>query len=566
MSFLQNKGSLGDPFSLGLYLRLFSTIFIVASYSQAFHSAPWTGAVSNSLFVFVGFLVIWSGWRVDSYQVISLSIVELLAGLVLAGHSIWFAFTATNRSIAPYVLVLTVAFLCYKLTHKRTDLFLTLLAGIALSAVLAALSGGGQWLGVWDSFPGRFLWIVDVLPGTVLSGNLSQPNNTGSLLVWGLVSIVILDAHVSLRASPRFLLPALAALATTSVLFVAVAAALTQSRTASLEIVVLAALIYFYRHRCGQRVVALICLSFFAHWLTVIYLPVLKELLFDIPSVGIFNGKSMTDGARVYAYEVFIRAILLQPWFGYGIGGITNAFLTNAPLDRGFGVYFGHTHNLVLDLLVCFGVPLGGWLVYQLVRFFVFAVPKVKSLHEVAALAMIATLLIHAMVELPQHYAYFLIPIGMLCAQLPQPIARKSYVIKKSGLMVSIIGLAALFVLLSVEYLRLEQDIRSARLQLAVTGYARPPSDEPIYLLLELKRVDTMIRTSVVAGMTVAQLDLFEATIRQFPMRPLFEKYAMALEINGRKEDAKRWRTLGCAIYRVKPCPISSVKKDNPQI
>jgi hypothetical protein len=559
MIFRLNKGSPGDPFSLGLYPRLFFALFVVASYLQPFHSTPWTGAVSNGLFVFAGFLVILAAWRTHGGPTLSLSRADWLTGLALTAHSAWFAFTTTNRGIAPYVLVLAVTFLCYKLTRNRKDILLTLLAGVAVSAVLTAFLSGGQWLGVWDSFPGRFLWIADALPGTALSGNLSQPNNTGSLLVWGLISIVTLEAHVNGQAMPRYLAQPLAALVTTSVLFVAVAAALTQSRTTSLEILLLTALIYCYRQQCGQRVMGLIWLGFCAHWVTVLFLPEIKDLLFDIPSAGLFNGKTMMDGARVYAYETFFKAILQQPFLGYGIGGITSAFLASAPLDRGLGVYFGHTHNLVLDLLVCFGVPLGAWITYQLARFFVLALPKVNSMAEIAALAMISTLLIHAMLELPQHYAYFLIPLGILCAQLPQPVSVRPYKVTKGWLVVSTAGLAALFALLSIEYLRLEQDIRSGRLQLAVTGRASPPSDERAYLLPELKRADVMIRTPVVAGMTAAQLDLFEATTQQLPMRPFIEKYSMALEVNGRTEDAKRWRTLGCAIYRIKPCPDTAV-------
>lgn len=559
MIFRLNKGSPGDPFSLGLYLRLFFALFIVASYLQPFHSPPWTGAISNGLFVFAGLLVILAAWRTNGEPALSFSWADWLTGLALTVHSVWFAFTTTNRSIAPYVLVLAVAFLCYKLTRNRKDLLLTLLAGIAVSAVLTAFLSGGQWLGVWDSFPGRFLWIADALPGSVLSGNLSQPNNTGSLLVWGLISIVMLEAQVNGRVMPRYLAQPLAALVTTSVLFVAVAAALTHSRTASLEILFVTALIYFYRRQCGQRVMALIFLGFSAHWLTVFFLPEIKDLLFDIPSAGVFNGKTMVDGARVYAYETFFKAIWHQPFLGYGLGGITSAFLANAPLDRGMGVYFGHTHNLILDLLVCFGVPLGGWIAYQLARFFVLTLPKVKSLAEIAALAMISTLLIHAMLELPQHYAYFLIPLGILCAQLPPPAPIKTYKVAKGWLLTAIVGLATLFALLSIEYLRLEQDIRSGRLQLAVTGRASPPSDERTYFLNELKNANVMIRTPAVAGMTAAQLALFEATIQQFPMRPFFDKYSLALELNGRTEDANRWRTLGCAIYRIKPCPGTSM-------
>ncbi len=559
MIFQMKKGSLRDPFLFTPTIRVLIFLFILISYLQPFHGFPWAGAISNGLFLLVGLLIILFALLTNGEKKIHLSLIAIFTIILLILHSVWFSVTTTNRGIAPYVLVLSVAFTCYKLCRDRQDLFLTLLWGIAISSVLTAILGGGQWFGLWDSFASRELWIVDTLPGSVLAGNLNQPNNTGSLLVWGLASIVVLEARISINKVPEIFIQPIAALVTTCMIVVGLATALTHSRTASLEMITLIALVYFYRRQCGKRALVLIFLSFVVHFLVVLFLPLIKNALFDISSTGLFNGKTMMDGVRAYAYETFIKSLLLQPLLGYGIGGITHAFLSAAPLDRGFGMYFGHTHNAFLDLLVCFGLPLGGLLIYQLSKFLIFSAKKVESLNEITALAMISTFLVHAMLELPQHYAYFLIPLGMLCSQLPILVSYPSINIGKNWFILILISLVMLFYLLAEEYLRLEQDIRTARLQLAVTGRTDSPTDQKAYLLPELKGFDAMIRTPVDASMSASELYLLNSTIQQFPTRSFFSKYSLALELNGHTEEAKKWRQLACAIYPIRPCPETSI-------
>ena len=71
-------------------------------------------------------------------------------------------------------------------------------------------------------------------------------------------------------------------------------------------------------------------------------------------------------------------------------------------------------HNLILEMLVWNGVVLGTaiiayalWWLYQLCK-------QRGSIESVVALAAVGCVLIHAMFEFPQNYAYFLLPMGFL--------------------------------------------------------------------------------------------------------------------------------------------------------
>lgn len=552
------KGSLSDPFLLQKYTRILIVLTIVTSLLQSFHGKPWPAAISDGLFLIVGFLTLLIIFFSCEKVEVNFSNDFFILGFFLVVHSIYFLTATSNRSIAPYVLVIGIAFSCYKLCRNRSDIFLLFLLGISLSAILTSFISGGEWLGVWESFSSRSSWVFYTTPGTVLVGNLSQPNNMGSLLVWGLLSTAMLEENI--KAQKNFLWYSFitASLTTASVISVSLATALTHSRTTSLEMVALILLTYLYRQYFGRRVLELIILATAIHFLTVIFLPQIKSLLFDASATDVFNGKSMVDGARLYAYQIFVESILSQPLLGYGLGGITNAFLNSAPLDKGIGVYFGHTHNIVLDLLVCFGIPLGGWLTYKICTFLFYGLIKVKTVNEATAAVMTVTFLIHAMLELPHHYAYFLIPVGVICSQLPHKIKVYSFSISIKWIYLFSGILFVLFLLIANEYLKIEQNIRTARLQLAITGQASSPSDDPAYFLSELKGMDFMIRTPVSDKMSAEKLDIFKATLINFPSLSFFRKYSLALELNGQSNEANHWRNLGCAIYKIKPCPTSS--------
>ena len=174
--------------------------------------------------------------------------------------------------------------------------------------------------------------------------------------------------------------------------------------------------------------------------------------------------------------------------------------------------------------------------------------------YPVAVFSILAAVFIHSMLELPLHYAYLLIPVAIFAANFSQPEPNQKFVLPKfvAATALSICGFV--FVLIANDYFRMEQDIRQARLELAITGRAHPPSDSPPILLKELYGANVMLRTEVSGSMSQSQLKLFDKTTAQFPMRPLIEKNIKALTLNGQVVKADYWKNKYCAIYGQKAC------------
>jgi hypothetical protein len=108
-----------------------------------------------------------------------------------------------------------------------------------------------------------------------------------------------------------------------------------------------------------------------------------------------------------------------NPWFGVGWGNFNFAW-SLTPFPHRPPAFFDHTHNLVLQLVVEMGVPLGllavGLLLWALWQAFdrAFAQEGPLGVHLRAAFVMVLLVAIHSMLEYPLWYAYFLLPTAWL--------------------------------------------------------------------------------------------------------------------------------------------------------
>ncbi len=523
-------------------------------YLQPFHSAPWPSAINDGVFLILGFICIGTAIAKPGPSKLSFSRAEILVLGLLVVHLSASSLVFDNRSVAPYGLVLFVALFCYKssignLTNKKL-----LLTGIWLSAAVTAVIGIGQWLGAWDQWVSRFLWMLDINAGARLAGNLGQPNVTGTLLIWGVVSAAILASQLEDGFLGMTRERVGQGVLSASVLLITIASALTQSRTTTLAFIAIAVIAWVHRTLYGKRALRLILAACALHIMLVAALPVISHLLFESELTTAFGGKGIVDHSRLDTYAIFLRAIFEKPFFGYGMGGTVAAFINGIDARPGIGQYFAHAHNLVLELLVWFGIPLGLFLVFGIGRFIFRAYVRIKTRSDVAVFSILAAVFIHSMLELPLHYAYFLIPVAIFAANFSQPEPNQTFVLPKLVAATALFICGFVFVLIANDYFRMEQEIRQARLELAITGRAHPPSDSPPILLKELYGANVMLRTEVSSNMNQSELKLFEETTAQFPMRPLIEKNIKALTLNGQVVKADYWKDKYCAIYGQKAC------------
>jgi len=108
-----------------------------------------------------------------------------------------------------------------------------------------------------------------------------------------------------------------------------------------------------------------------------------------------------------------LHAIAERPWFGYGWNQTSIAVVESIHFNT-VQVWFNSSHNIVLDLLVWNGLPLGSLIIVYFTAWLFWLNKNAKDTISIIAILMVSAILIHAMLEFPQRYAYFLLPMGVL--------------------------------------------------------------------------------------------------------------------------------------------------------
>jgi len=121
------------------------------------------------------------------------------------------------------------------------------------------------------------------------------------------------------------------------------------------------------------------------------------------------------SSSRFGIWSNVLSMIAQQPWTGVGYGRFNFAW-TMTPFPGRPVAFFDHTHNLVLQWAVEFGVPLAALLVSLTAFAFVVLVRPNQAVSDEqiglagAAAVMVATAALHSLLEYPLWYAYFLLP------------------------------------------------------------------------------------------------------------------------------------------------------------
>lgn len=394
-----------------------------------------------------------------------------------------------------------------------------------LGAVISVFLAFHQWLGLQQ----LGIWLMDMPPYGRPYANLGQPNNLATLLCLGLA------AALYLRERGQF---GRAVLALLAVMLLA-GIAMTRSRTAILAILVMAGWIFWGRRRLGLKCSAVETVSgvvmfavLWAGW------PAVSDWLHlsAESTVGRLQG-TFTGEIRLVLWQQLLDAVWRQPMTGYGWNQVSAAqvaviaeYPNVAPAE--------YSHNLVIDLLVWNGVPLGAMIVLVMAGWLVMQMRSIKSAESWFALLFILLIGTHGMVELPHAYAYFLLPaglcIGILCRQqaIAFSLPRPAYA-----------GLVAASIVVSgwifVEYQTIEADYRLMRFE--SIGLERRSADAvapKVVLLTQLQDFIRFARTEATEGMTNEEIHWMERVAHRYPYPPALMRYALALGMNHRPEEA----------------------------
>ena len=406
------------------------------------------------------------------------------------------------------------------------------LNAITSAWLIAALLSAGIALAQWTGSLTLGIYIADLPPGARPFANVAQPNHLCTLCFLGLCGLLWLHQRQRVDRAVFWMSAALLLLGMV----------MSQSRTGLLQIGLLIAWGLVMQGRASLRITRLQLLILGAIFVAGMLLwPVACDAL--LLSVGRSTEDQMSAGVRLPYWWAMLDAIGREPLWGYGwqqVGAAQQRVALDHPV---FGVLFEHSHNLVLDLLLWNGVPIGSLIVAGLAWWFITHIRACRDARVVWLLAALGGAFTHSMLEFPLEYAYFLIPVGLAMGAIDalSPAGGPSLRVSRGATLSATVLLGAVFACAAVEYIKVEENYRTQRFELARIGVSGITTPAPrLHLLTQLEAILQVAHTEITPGMEAQQLDWMHKVSERFGYPLVILRYAVALALNGNPSEASR--------------------------
>lgn len=500
------------------------------------HYQPWVSAWGDALAI-AGLLLLLIAvaagsasagrvsWRLSGIAALCCAVIlmQLATGkLLFAGDALMASF---------YVCLWLAAVLAGGLmanSASRSDGLNALTTGWLVAALLSVGIALAQWTGALS----LGIYAADLPPGARPFANVAQPNHLCTLCFLGLCGLLWLHQRQKVNGTVFWLGAAL----------LLVGMVMSQSRTGWLQIGLLIAWGFVMQVRADLRITRLQLLI-----LGVMF--VAGTLLWPAASDALMlsAGRSMEDqmraGVRLPYWWAMLDAIGREPLWGYGWQQVGAAQQRVALGHPAFGVLFEHSHNLVLDFLLWNGVPIGSLVAAVLAWWFIAHIRACRDARVVWLMAALGGVFTHGMLEFPLEYAYFLIPAGLAMGAIDAlsfaggPSLRLSRWVTLSVTTL----LSAVFIGIAVEYIKVEDNYRTQRLELARIGVPGITTPVPqLRLLTQLEAILQVAHIEVKPEMQSNELDWMRRVSERFGYPLVLLRYAVALALNGNLSEANR--------------------------
>ncbi|WP_347019410.1 PglL family O-oligosaccharyltransferase [Acinetobacter calcoaceticus] len=298
--------------------------------------------------------------------------------------------------------------------QKRDQIF----SGFSLLVIIVSVTTSFIAICQWLNIESHFVHMLHLI-GNRPYGNFGQPNNMATFLIVGLLGCLYL--YEKNKVTIWWLLP--------SALIILFTIALSQSRTSWIVFPFL--LIYWVikqfrkQKRFGFIQGLLWCVGFFV--IAGVILPFATSLIEAWSSADVTEASALVERAssgylRFNIWSQMLLAVQQHPWLGYGWNQTSVAQMT---VYHAFptGEWTTSAHNVLLDLIIWNGISLAVVIIAYFACWFLWLNQQAKETISIIAIMMVCTVLIHAMLEFPQRYAYFLLTCGFLLgivqAQVP---------------------------------------------------------------------------------------------------------------------------------------------------
>ncbi|WP_171497269.1 PglL family O-oligosaccharyltransferase, partial [Acinetobacter junii] len=237
-------------------------------------------------------------------------------------------------------------------------------------------------------------------------------------------------------------------------------------------------------------------------------------------------------------WRVALTALNNSTFWGFGWGQSSVAQMTISHIfPNPSREIMGYTHNLFLEILIWNGIWIGSLIIIVIVICFFKLVCRARSLDSIIGLMFIGVVLIHAMLEYPLAYAYYLLPVGFILGLIyGELIPVNNFITLSNKFSAMFISFGViLMILVWVDYRKVEVDHRLLRFELLRVGTLKAEQKSPdVFILTQLSEYIWAARTKPVAGMSDEDIERIRKVAYRYPDGFLVYKYIMVLYLNDR--------------------------------
>lgn len=522
-----------------------ASIFLIFGWLSPFHTYPWVTFSSELASFGAAFAVVTlfltKEIKIPRPQILMLIIV--LLPLLQFCFGLIIDFSVAFLSFA-YLFTFWLMMLCgYNLSlqaENREKLMIGFSLVVLIAGLLSSFMAVVQWLNLES-----YLYGIMGLRGNRPYANFGQPNNLSTFLVMGLMGGLYL--YEKRKASLWLLIP--------SSLILLFTIALTQSRTSWIVCIFFFFYWIYKQHKNNPRFnFPKLLLWTSLYFLIAGYLlPYLTQFMTSYLDTGVTHTASIVERAgsgheRLGMWMQILHAIAERPWFGYGWNQTSIAVVESIEFNT-VQVWFNSAHNIILDLIVWNGVPLGVLIIGYLSLWLLWLNKTAKDSTSIIAILMVCAILIHAMLEFPQRYAYFLLPMGFLLGliQAQTPLLKGTTIQKN---VVRCVWLISVIVLLLIwrDYKLFQDNSR-----LIFKG--KQPTEEilgssRILLLTQFQKRLDWIALDPKTRFSEAQLSEFAEMVKNKATPYNLKKFAQVLVYNQKNKEAEKYLYVLNRLYK----------------
>lgn len=414
-----------------------------------------------------------------------------------------------------------------------------------LAIILAGVISVGlqiyQWLGMTHDDGMTDIMVLHLEGHSRPYGNIGQPNQLATLLLMAVAATRWFWIRGLFRSSLAILI----------CMWLLWGVVLTESRTAMLSILMMYLYVIFRQVGFRSRPELFLFLWF----------------VFLSTSLGHINAALGVDGQpsvltrtageiRLEAWKLFMDAAVSRPWFGYGWSGVSLAFVEHIEnYPRLHGALFSHSHNIFLDIILWNGLLIGGLISLYLIYWGVKKFIGCNSERDCVVLLALLPVFVHSLLELPLHYAYFLLPTCFLIGVLESGGRGASiHRIGISVLRAFHLLVCALLLVCVKDYLEVERAYFAMRFERAGIGTNHDRRLPDVLMLYQLRDVIELTRQEKKASYSMGEVEAIKNLVSSMPSSYGAARFLFAATVSGEHAMVEYWAPKFCKIFSAPEC------------